>query len=69
MKLTPNMSNTDRIIRLVIVAIAATLYVTGTVTGTLGITLLVLAVIFLFTSATAFCPIYRAFGLSTRKSK
>lgn len=69
MKLTPNMSNADRIIRLVIVALFATLYFTGTVAGTLGLVLLILSVVFLFTSATAFCPIYRIFNLSTRKSK
>lgn len=67
MKLTPNMSNTDHILRLVIVAIFAALYFTGTVAGTPGPTLLVLAVVFLFTSTTAFCPIYRIFNLSTRK--
>ncbi len=67
MKLTPNMSTADRIIRLVIVAVFGWLYFTGTVAGTLGLVLIILAVVFLFTSTTAFCPIYRLFNLSTRK--
>jgi hypothetical protein len=62
-----NMSGADRIIRLVIVAIFAYLYFSGTAEGTVGLILLIAAIIFLFTSTTGFCPIYRIFGLSTKK--
>ncbi|MEL6357078.1 MAG: DUF2892 domain-containing protein [Bacteroidota bacterium] len=41
------------------------LYFTGTVTGTLGIALLVLAAIFLLTSVAGHCLIYRALGINT----
>ena len=62
-----NLGNTDRIIRLVLAAIFAILYFTGTVSGTLGIILLVLAVIFVVTSAISFCPLYLPFKFSTLK--
>lgn len=63
-----NLSNTDRIIRVVLAAALAYLYFGGIVTGTLGIVLLVLAVVFTFTAIVAFCPLYAPFKLSTYKS-
>jgi hypothetical protein len=60
-----NMGTTDRIIRLLIAAIAVFLYYNGTLTGTLGIVALVVAVIFTLTSVVSFCPIYRLVGMST----
>ncbi|WP_273565814.1 YgaP family membrane protein [Maribacter halichondriae] len=60
-----NMGNTDRIIRFIIAAIVGVLYFTGTLTGTLGIVLLVLAGVFLLTSFISFCPLYAPFGIST----
>ncbi len=64
----PNIGTTDRIIRAVLAVILAVLYFSGTVTGTLGIILLVLAGVFLFTSLISFCPLYAPFKFSTRKS-
>ncbi|KAB8152951.1 DUF2892 domain-containing protein [Kordia sp. TARA_039_SRF] len=60
-----NMGAADRIIRVIIAAIVATLYFTDTITGTLGIVLLVLAGIFVLTSFISFCPLYAPFGIST----
>jgi uncharacterized membrane protein YtjA (UPF0391 family) len=60
-----NMGNTDRIIRTLIAAIAAYLYFSGTVSGTLGIVLVVVAIVFLLTSLVSFCPLYTLFGLNT----
>jgi hypothetical protein len=60
-----NMGSVDRIIRLVIAAIAVFLYVNGTVTGTLGIVALAVAAIFTLTSLISFCPLYAIVGLST----
>ncbi len=60
-----NMGNIDRIIRIVLAAIAATLYFIQTLTGTLGLVALVVAAVFLLTSAVGFCPLYRLVGLST----
>ncbi|NMC46409.1 MAG: DUF2892 domain-containing protein [Chloroflexi bacterium] len=64
-----NMSNTDRIIRVVLAALFAYLYFGGIVGGTWGIVLLVLAGVFVLTSIIAFCPIYVPFKISTYKSK
>ena len=60
-----NMGSADRIIRLVIAAIAVFLYFNGTLTGTVGIIALVVAAVFTLTSMVGFCPLYRLVGLST----
>jgi hypothetical protein len=62
-----NMSNVDRIVRVVVAAIFAYLYFSGVVTGTLGIVLLVLGAVFLLTAVIAFYPLYVPFKLSTYK--
>ncbi len=64
-----NMGTTDRIIRLAVAAIIAILYFTGTVTGTLGIVLLVVAGVFALTSVVSFCPLYTIIGVNTCKVK
>jgi hypothetical protein len=64
-----NMGSTDRIIRLLISALITMLYFTGTITGILGIVLLVLGGIFLLTSFMSFCPLYALMGLNTRGVK
>ena len=61
----PNMGGTDRIIRLIVAAIAVALYFTGTLTGTLGIIALEVAAVFAVTSVVSFCPLYTIFGLNT----
>lgn len=60
-----NMGTVDRVFRVVVAAIIAALYFTGTLTGTLGLVLLVLAGVFVATSLVSFCPLYSLVGLST----
>jgi len=60
-----NMNTIDRIIRTIIAIVAAVLYYQGIITGAVGITLLVIAAVFLLTSLFKFCPIYAVFGVST----
>ena len=62
-----NMSNTDRIIRVVLAAVFAYLYFSGIVTGAFGIVLLVLGAVFRLTAIVAFCPLYAPFKFSTYK--
>ena len=62
-----NLSNIDRIIRVVLAALFAYLYFGGVVTGTFGIILVVLGTVFLLTAVVAFCPLYAPFKLSTFK--
>jgi hypothetical protein len=62
-----NMSNTDRIVRVIVAALFAYLYIGGIVTGTLGIVLVVLGAVFLLTAILGFCPLYLPFNFSTKK--
>lgn len=59
------MGTTDKTIRLILAVLFAVLFFTGVVKGTLGIILLVLAVVFTVTSLLGFCPLYTLFGWST----
>jgi hypothetical protein len=63
------MGSADRIIRIVLAVVMGSLYFTGTVTGTLGIVLLVLGIVFAATSAVSFCPLYTLVGLNTCPTK
>ena len=60
-----NMGGTDRTIRILLAAVFAVLYFTGTVTGTLGYVLLGLGGVFLLTSFVSFCPLYAIVGLNS----
>ena len=64
-----NMSNLDRIIRIVVAGLFAYLYFSGIVTGVLGIILLVLGAVFVLTSIVSFCPLYTLFKFSTYNNK
>jgi uncharacterized membrane protein YtjA (UPF0391 family) len=64
-----NMGNTDRIIRAIIALTIAVLYFSGIITGTIGIILLIVSVIFLLTSLLSFCPVYLLFGIKTCTSQ
>ena len=64
-----NMGTTDRVIRIILAAVIATLYFTNVLSGTLGLVLLILAGIFVLTSLVGFCPLYAPFGLSTCPTK
>ncbi|MHB1325144.1 MAG: YgaP family membrane protein [Thermoleophilia bacterium] len=62
-----NMGTIDRTIRMVIVVLIAVFYFTGQISGVVAIVLGIVAVAFLLTSLVSWCPIYKLFGLSTRK--
>lgn len=64
-----NMGNADRIIRILIAALFAYLYFSGTVTGTLGLVLVILGGVFVLTSLVSFCPLYAPFGINTCSTK
>ncbi|HRH37131.1 MAG TPA: DUF2892 domain-containing protein [Flavobacteriales bacterium] len=64
-----NMGSADRIIRTLIAVVIAILYFTNVVSGTLGLVLMVLAVVFLLTSLVSFCPLYVLVGANTCKKK
>jgi hypothetical protein len=64
--MTPNVGTTDRIIRLIVAVLFAALYFGGVVTGTFGVILLILGIVFALTAAVSFCPLYLPFKFSTR---
>lgn len=62
-----NMGKIDKIVRIIIAAIIAILFFTNTISGTLGIVLLIFAVVLLLTSFISFCPLYLPFGINTKE--
>ena len=62
-----NMGSADRIMRLALAALVAVLYFTNIITGTVGIVLLILALVFVVTSLLSVCPSYPLIGMNTRK--
>lgn len=64
-----NMGSTDRVVRIILAAIFAVLYFTGTVPGTLGLVLVIVGAVFLLTSLVSFCPLYAIVGLNTCSTK
>jgi hypothetical protein len=64
-----NMGTIDKTIRILIAVVIAILFFTKVITGTLGIILLALAVVFVLTSVISFCPLYLPFGINTGKKK
>lgn len=61
------MGTLDRLLRVVVAAAIVYLYFDHTISGAVGITLLVLAGVFVLTSAVSFCPLYKPFGISTKE--
>ncbi len=57
----------DKVIRILVAVIIATLYYTDYISGTLAIILLIVAGMFIVTSFISFCPLYLPFGISTKK--
>ena len=64
-----NMGSADKIIRILIAGLIATLYFTHVISGVLAIILGILAIVFIATSVVSFCPLYLPFGISTNKMK
>ncbi len=64
-----NLGKTDRIIRLLLGVLLIALTISGAVTGTWGIILLVIAAISMLTSLFRFCPLYFLFGIQTCNGK
>lgn len=63
-----NESSLDRIIRVIAGIVLLALYFTGTVTGGLGIVLIVLGAVALLTGAVGFCPLYAVLKINTKRA-
>ena len=64
-----NMGSIDRVLRVLVAVVFGILYFTGLVTGTAAIILLIVALVFLLTGTTAFCPLYFLFKRSTKNEE
>lgn len=64
-----NMGTADKGIRIIIALAIALLYYFDKISGTLGIVLMVVAIVFLLTSLLSFCPLYPILGINTCKKK
>ena len=62
-----NIGKSDKIIRYFIAATALVLYLTNTVTGGMGILMIVIAAVLIVTNLISFCPLYLPFGINTNK--
>jgi fatty acid desaturase len=60
-----NMGGADRIIRMIVAAVIAFLYFNAIISGTLGLVLLIVAIVFVLTSFVSICPFYSILGFNT----
>lgn len=65
--MTKNMGTADRVVRTLAAISIGVLILTGRIDGALAIVLGAFAVIFLLTSLFGWCPLYRPFGISSRR--
>ncbi len=64
-----NIGNIDRLFRIGVAAVLATLIATSRISGTAAIISGIIAAIFLITATVRTCPLYLPFGISTLKKK
>lgn len=64
-----NMSNTDRIIRILMAAVVVILYFTNVISGTVAIILLAFSAVLILTGFFSVCPLYLPFGIRTNGAK
>ncbi len=60
-----NMGGTDKLLRTLVAAIIAALFLTKVISGTLAIILLLVAAVFVLTSLFGVCPLYSLVGVKT----
>lgn len=64
-----NMSILDRVIRLITGLVIGFLYFTGLISGTAGLIVLIIGIVFFLTSLVGFCPLYSLLRISTCDNK
>jgi hypothetical protein len=69
MNLPKNIGLIDRILRVAIAGVILALYINHSLSGTVGIVLLVAALALLLTSFIGTCPLYLPFNIFTTKRK
>jgi hypothetical protein len=61
-----NLGTIDKVVRILVAVVVAVLYFTGVISGALAVVLLIVSAVFILTSIVGTCPLYLAFGISTR---
>ena len=64
-----NMGKTDKLIRMVVALVIASLYYFGYISGSLALVLLAIGVVLALTSVLNFCPLYKLVGINTCEVK
>ena len=64
-----NIGATDKLIRLLLAVLIAILYLTNAISGSLGIILLIVALVLVATSLLNFCGLYALLGINTCKTR
>jgi hypothetical protein len=64
-----NMSELDKILRVLAAAVVVVLNFMGTIGGTVATVLMSIAAVLLLTTLINFCPLYALFKISTRKKE
>ncbi len=64
-----NMGTTDKVLRLLVAVGIMGAFLLNRISGTTAVLLVILAGIFLLTSVTGVCPLYRLFGINTIKKR
>lgn len=64
-----NMANIDRGIRLLLVIVISVLFLTNQISELAAIILGIFGVVFLFSGASGFCPLYKVLKMSTLKKQ
>ncbi len=64
-----NVGKLDRVVRILLAAVISTLYITGLVSGTLGVIILFIGGILLLTGLVNFCPLYALLGINSCPKK
>lgn len=65
MKLKPNESKADRIVRLIVGVVGFGVVMSGVVSGTIAVIVGIFSISMVITAITGFCGIYSIFGFST----
>ena len=65
--MTKNMGLVDRVLRVLVAALVAYLYISGAIAGWTAVVLGLIAVVFVVTSAIGFCPGYLPFKINTAR--
>lgn len=69
MKLTENLGAADKVVRVIVSAVIVILFVMDVIGGPLAAGLLALSAILVLTALVGVCPLYKIFGMTSRRKR